>query len=324
MRANNLWNYLNKILVFYLPGKAGYWNSITHCAISEKPIKLGKYYLDFASKAQYNGKISEDNIPLTSYRGQDFIQHPTIIAQYALGLFELLSKNDFQHQDTKKRFIELAKWFDKNYKEFPGGKCWVVNVLYPELGINSPWISAMTQGEIISVLVRAASISNDSRLEQLAIDALAPFEFDVKDGGVVNYFKSIPVYEEAPIINRTTAVLNGFIFSLFGLFDLLLFNNNSRSKRLFNLGVDSLIKLLPYYDIKYWTRYRLMEYPESYLSSFTYHMLVIEQLKVMYFITGEQIFQEYSDKWYDYTRSYSNRTRALFNKLISSNQILMG
>ena len=55
-------NYINKVLVFYYPEKAGYWNSITKCWTTEKPIELGKYYLDFSSKADYPEKFSEDGM----------------------------------------------------------------------------------------------------------------------------------------------------------------------------------------------------------------------------------------------------------------------
>ncbi|MBT8379758.1 MAG: hypothetical protein KJN64_11045 [Ignavibacteria bacterium] len=82
MIVNDLRNFLNKILVFYFPQKAGYWNLITRCNISEKPNKLGRYYLNFSSKANFEGEFSKEGIPLYSFFGQQNIEHPNVIAQY--------------------------------------------------------------------------------------------------------------------------------------------------------------------------------------------------------------------------------------------------
>src|SRR5690606_13319085 len=309
MKLKDLENYINKILVFYSPDKAKYWNSITKCVINKKPEKLGRYYLDFISKAKYTGKFSKNKIPLTSYKGQPFIEHPTVIAQYALGVFEILYQKNFNDEVLKNEFNNLVNWFIQNKVELKSGKGWTIDILYPEYGIYHPWISAMTQGEVISVLVRGAMLFDNPKFEELAVDALSPFTYEVKDGGLVNYFNSIPVYEEAPTKHKTSAVLNGFIFSLFGLYDLYLYNKNDLAFRLFSTGINSLKNLLSYYDIGYWTRYRLMEYPGKYYSSFTYHILVIEQLKALYYLTDEKCFMEYSKKWTEYSDSFFNRTR---------------
>jgi heparosan-N-sulfate-glucuronate 5-epimerase len=321
MKLRDIRNYFNKILIFYYPGRAGYWNSITSCSISEKPSQLSSYYLDFSSKAFYKGEFSSSRIPLCSFNSSTLIEHPTTIAQYALGIFELLNRKNFEDDNLRSIFLEMANWFKMNGNDFKGGKVWFIDIIYPEYGIEQPWISAMTQGEAISVLTRAAWLMKDPVFGDLAEDALVPFEYDVKDGGLVNYFNNIPVYEEGPTPLKTTAVLNGFIFSLFGLYDLFLYNKNNKAEYLFNKGADSLKKLLPYFDIKYWTRYRLMEYPRKYYSSYTYHILVVEQLKVMHYLTGETEFMDYSDKWYKYSKSFINRTRALLNKLTHSNSL---
>ena len=57
MKKNDLINYINKVLVFYSPKRAVYWNSITKCNIKIKPDSLGKYYLDFSTKVDYPGKF---------------------------------------------------------------------------------------------------------------------------------------------------------------------------------------------------------------------------------------------------------------------------
>jgi heparosan-N-sulfate-glucuronate 5-epimerase len=321
MKFNDLKGYLNKIFVFYFPNKAEYWNSITPCCIFEKPARLGRYYLDFSSKANYPGAFSDYGIPLYSFRGQPNIEHPIPIAQYALGMYELLYRKNFTDEKLKNRFLAVVQWFEKNKVDVKNGKSWYIYNKYPEYGLTYPWISAMAQGQAISVLTRAALLTKNINFEELAIEAIIPFEFEVKDGGLVNHFKSIPIYEEFTTPIRTMAVLNGLIFSLFGLYDLILFNNNNKARNIFDQGTDSLKKVLPYYDFKYWTRYYLFDYPQKYYSSFTYHILVAEQLKAMFYLTGEEQFKVYSEKWIGYSKNFIKKTRALLGKLLYANKV---
>ncbi|MFO7525180.1 MAG: D-glucuronyl C5-epimerase family protein [Ignavibacteriaceae bacterium] len=277
--------------------------------------------MDFSSKADYPGEFSEEGIPLFKYPDQLPTEQPVVIAQYALGIYELLIRTDFKDEKLKFKFLNTVDWFKKNCAELNDGKVWYINKLYPEYGLNEPWISAMTQGEAISVLTRGQLLSNDPYLEKLAVEALNPFLHTVQNGGLINYFNSIPVYEEFPSPGRTSGVLNGTLFALFGVFDLILFNQNKRAIQIFNQGVKAVKKLLPYYDLKYWTRYYLFDYPQKYTSSFTYHLLMAEQLKVMYYLTNDHIFLEYSERWIKYSKNFFKKNRALVEKLIFANKI---
>jgi len=314
-------NYFNKVKTFYSPDSAGYWNSLTKCCISKKPVQLDRYYLDFSSKYYYPGPFSSENIPLYSFKGQRLVEHPIVIAQYALGVFENLYSGSFNDDNIKTKFLKVADWFAKNKVNVCNGYGWLIKIKYPEYNLLEPWISGMAQGEAISVLSRAAKISGNNLYEDISVQALSPFEYDVNDGGLINYFNSIPVYEEFPTRDRTMAVLNGFIFALFGLYDLFLLNKNKKAFELFDKGIHSLKKLLPFYDIKTWTRYYLYNYPDKYYSSYTYHILVLEQLKALFYITEEKMFLDYSDRWLDYSNSFIKKNIALFKKIVNSNKM---
>ena len=321
MNFNDIKYYWNKILVFYKPEKANYWNSLTKCNISQGNISLDKYYLDFSSKVNYPDNINSEGIPLFSYLEQPEIEHPIVIAQYGLGIFSLLEK---KNQDTLllDKFLNIADWFVNNKKHYKSGCCWTIDLLYPHLGLTKPWISAMVLGEAISVLSRAYKLSENNIYKSTALEALAPFEDLISEGGVKNYFLSIPIYEEFPTKDKPSVILNGFIFALFGLYDLVLLSNNNTARILFNVGINSLISLLPYYDSKYWSIYYLYKYPKKYYSSLTYHILAYEQLKVLYYLTNRIEFFDYSKKWEQYSENNINRTVALMNKLITSNEFV--
>ena len=314
-------NYFNKILVFFFPERAGYWNSLTPNTISQIPTSLGRYYLDFFSKIDYPGEFNGEGIPLFKFKSYTSIEHPTVISQYAFGLFEQIFRENYSNRNLTLKYLTLADWFDHNKVKIANSYCWHIHIDYnPEYHLSNPWISAMTQGEAISVLTRATLLTGDQKYESIANEAFNIFQVDVKNGGLLNHFNSYPVFEECPTPNKPMVVLNGFIFALFGLYDLYLLNRNEKAIYLFYQGIESIKKLLPYFDTGKWTNYYLFDYPKNYYSSFTYHYLVTEQLRSLYFISGDKIFLEYSERWQGYSKSMINRSFVLFKKLTSSNK----
>ncbi|MDR3667133.1 MAG: D-glucuronyl C5-epimerase family protein [Ignavibacteriaceae bacterium] len=304
-----------------MPEYATYWHTITPCAIDSKPDELGKYYLDFSSKYYYPGKFDGKGIPIYEFPDKRAIYHPIVICQYAFALFELLFKSNYSNKTAETQFLIQADWLLKSGSETKKGLVWYIDYSIKEYGLYQPWFSALAQGEAISVLTRAYKLTSNIDFIKACDKAIIPFTLQVKSGGLVNLFKNIPVYEEYPSPIRTVAVLNGFIFSLFGLYDYYLSTKNSLAKELFENGIDSLTKILPYYDIKYWSSYYLFDYPKSYTSSFTYHNIMINQLKALSIISNEKIFSEYSNKWESYKNSNYYKTKALIRKILFSRKL---
>ncbi|BDQ02403.1 D-glucuronyl C5-epimerase family protein [Ignavibacterium sp.] len=317
----NLLHYLNKALVFIKPDKASYWHTITRCTIDQKPDSLGRYYLNFESKLAYPEKFDDNDIPLWRINDEPYFHHPIVICQYALGIFEHLYQKNFSDEELKLRFLKQADWLINNFTEIHCGKIWYIYYDIPLYGIKKPWYSALAQGEAVSVLTRAYLLTKDETYLNLAEDAIKPFFVEVKNGGLLNYFNSIPIYEEYPSQIRTVGVLNGFMFSLFGLYDLILIRNSENSKELLERGIESLKKLLPYYDTGYWARYFLYDYPKAYVASYTYISIMYEQLKVLFHLTGENLFDAYSERWKSYTEKKWNKLRALAKKIIYANTV---
>jgi hypothetical protein len=315
---NKLSLYWNKLKVFIRPDSASYWHTITRCAIDKKPDKLDRYYLNFETKLFYPEKFMNE-VPLWRNFNEPYFFHPIVIAQYALGIYEHYYQSNFSNEELKNKFLKQVEWFKNNYSEISCGKVWYIYYDIPQYKIRKPWYSALSQGEAVSVLTRAYLLTKDDSLIKLCEDAILPFTKEVKDDGLINYFNNIPIYEEYPSIYKTVAVLNGFMFSLFGLYDLLLLNQSVTAEKLFYDGIESLKKLLPYYDTGYWARYYLFDYPKEYVASFTYISLMYEQLKVLYYLTDEEIFNEYSIKWKVYTEKKINKYRALLKKIIYAN-----
>jgi hypothetical protein len=136
----------------------------------------------------------------------------------------------------------------------------------------------------------------------------------VSDGGVLVNDTDGSTWIEEYIVDPATHILNGFIWALWGVYDYMLAFNDKEARKLFDQGVDTLKKNLPRYDTGFWSLYELSGTKMRMLASPFYHRLHITQLKVMYKLTEEKIFQDYAFKWAGYSRSFLKRTYALIHK----------
>ena len=96
-------------------------------------------------------------------------------------------------------------------------------------------------------------------------------------------------------------ILNGHIYALLGLYDLLKVSNNIKVESLFNEGVESVKNLLPLFDSGFWSWYWINN--PKYMASAMYHNLHICQLEILYNITGIDEFNVFATKFERYARS---------------------
>ena len=85
-------------------------------------------------------------------------------------------------------------------------------------------------------------------------------------------------------------ILNGWIFSYWGLRDYALMLDDEQVRNVAEKTLKTIIKTLPEYDLGYWSRYDLTKR----IASPFYHRLHIAQLRVMFDLTGEQVFEIYA------------------------------
>ena len=111
------------------------------------------------------------------------------------------------------------------------------------------------------------------------------------------------IYEEYTA-NFNIGVLDGAFFSMYGLFDLK--RSQPDLPNLDNLisnGVKGLLNLLPEYDMGFWLKYSKTEaefYPSFDPATKAYFYLVLSQLKVFYYYTGEEQFDRYYQHFLKY------------------------
>lgn len=130
--------------------------------------------------------------------------------------------------------------------------------------LSPGWYSAMGQGHAISLLARAYHHSHgDRRYLQAAINGMRPFRVPSKQGGVLAKFMGkLDWYEEYPT-QPASFVLNGFIYSLLGLYDLNATapsNVAGEARQLYEQGMTSLRRMLVLFDTGSGTIYDLRHF----------------------------------------------------------------
>jgi len=281
--------------------------------------KLDEYYFVFEENpAKLNTLLStfdKNGIPLNSTY-IDVIEpklhyYPITIGQYGLAVFHswLNDKNN----EKSAHFLKIANWFYENRTEDKKlGTYWLTNVPKPEYNIEKPWKSAFSQSRGLSILLRAWQLTGDNKFLEVCKKALIPFTFDIEGGGVTANLKNgHPFYEEY-VATEPTMVLDGHIFSLFGIYDFIRAvpstidkNSHKLASTIFNNGIESLIYWLPQFDMDYWLRFNFCQmehYPAIDPCTIGYLRLITNQLEVLYNITKKKELQEFKNKLVTYDK----------------------
>tara|TARA_Y100000590_G_scaffold421593_1_gene525428 strand:+ start:89 stop:1024 length:936 start_codon:yes stop_codon:yes gene_type:complete len=277
------------------------------------------YYMKFYYKADYNGIFDDDGIPLLNYHGSIGKQYnPIAIAQYGLGNYNFyLNEGDVSR---KNKFLIVANWLKDNLEpnEF-GLHVWMhkFDFEYKEM-LVSPWYSGLAQGLGLSVLIRAYLESNNEEY-LIAYDlAKVSLRKNINEGGVIFTDNKGHCWIEEYILKgkSPTHILNGFIWALWGVHDAWRLLNCEKSKLLFHNCIKTIKNNINQFDLGYWSSYDISNLVMRNPSSLFYHRLHIVQLKIMYNLTGEEVFDYYAKKWNDYLNIPINRQKALIKKVL--------
>jgi len=270
--------------------------------------KLGYYYFIFREELVAAGKnqrlikqFDKNGIPINKtyidVTNKDYVYFPISIGQMGLAVFHTYL-NTNSDADIN-RFLEFVDWFaDSNNYVYSDnlGVRWLTDVPLPQYKNPGPWQSAFSQSRGISILLRGYQLTGNEEYAKLAEQAITSFEIPVSNGGVTSFTEFGPFYEEYTA-SVPTLVLNGMIFALCGVYDFIrVFPENQRTKKLFDNGINTLENILPQYDMQFWSKYNLCKadwYPSVDPATIGYQRLHVNQLEMLYKLTGKSIFEKY-------------------------------
>ncbi|XP_066584314.1 D-glucuronyl C5-epimerase B isoform X2 [Prorops nasuta] len=236
------------------------------------------------------------------------------ITLYGSGMIDNMTLSTSEHME---QFYDAARWLVANQNVTSGG--WANPVrrkLAAGMAILEPgWYSSMGQGHAISVLARAYYHSGEEKYLQAANRGLRPFRISSNKGGVAALFLNKYIwYEEYPT-TPSSFILNGFIYSLIGLYDLKSIakgKDTEEATKLFEQGMSSLKNMLTLYDTGSGTTYDLRHFTlrtAPNLARWDYHSTHINQLLLLSTIDNDSIFTNTAERWI----GYMNGKRAAHN-----------
>ncbi len=268
---------------------------------------LGSYYFVFEEQRVAAGKdqalikkFDENGIPINKtyidVTDKEYVYFPISIGQMGLAIFHSYLKT--KSEDDKNRFLNFCDWFYNNVEiNESSGSRWMTDVSLPQYKNPGPWQSAFSQSRGISILLRGYQLTGNKNYSTIAEKALIPFTKTVLDGGVTSFTQWGPFYEEYTS-SIPTLVLNGHIFSLCGIHEYTrVFPENDLAQKLFQDGIVTLEKILPEYDMGFWSRYNLCKakwHPDIDPATIGYQRLHANQLDMLFQITGNNTFKEYA------------------------------
>lgn len=259
--------------------------------------KVEGYYNNLTEKITRFG-LEGDEIPKVYVDTGEEIVFSIAVFQYGIAAYDLYLLN---HDDSMLGKLKAcADWATENMQ--PDGGWSTFDFEYPDFPYSS-----MAQGEGISLLLRAGIAFNDNRYLQAAHKAKDFMLKPIISGGTTLYKDNDALLYEYPV---GPLVLNGWIFSAWGLYDYAKYFNDSEAMMVWNRMTETIAKYLPIFDCGYWSMYN----DANTIASPFYHSLHIAQLNVMYDLTGIETYRLYAEKWNKNRNNWWNRKRAFIRK----------
>jgi D-glucuronyl C5-epimerase C-terminus len=269
---------------------------------------LGKYFSPGELKGYFNDlteKVLRDpetlkakTIPMSSDEKAGKVYFPIAIFQYGIGAYDLYIGT--REEIYKDQFMRCVDWAIKNQEEIGAWNN------FGFVQAEAPY-SSMCQGEGCSLLLRAYKETGNVIYLTAATKAIDFMLLPIEKGGTAEFLNEEIILHE---YTNKPAILNGWIFSFFGLYELSLILKDKRYKELVEISICSLKNHLNEFDLGYWSKYDM----GKMISSPFYHKLHIAQLKALVMIFGDLAFSEILVKFEKYQRSWWNRKRAFIKK----------
>lgn len=270
----------NEGLYYSKDNLEGYYNNLT-----EKITRFGRMDLDVPVIIDDQGKTRYFSIA---------------IFQYGLAAFDLYLAN--ANNRMKEIVKNCCQWAIVNQNN---NGTWDT---FKEQNAFFPY-SSMAQGEGISLLVRGAKLFKNHCYEVAAQRAKEAMLRDINEEGTCKIINGKYYFYEYTFM---PLILNGWIFSAWGLFDYYKYFKDNEVKKIWENTVEEIADSLDKFDNGYWSKY---DTSETITSPF-YHKLHIAQLNVLYTLTGNEKFKEYAERWKTYYDCQYYRIKAFIVKAL--------
>jgi heparosan-N-sulfate-glucuronate 5-epimerase len=255
-------------------------------------------YLDYSTMYALgvHGKLPRAEYPFGTY------YTPVTVAQYGLQAAgnHVLTGRAAYRSDV----LLAADWLVRHQRRDGGWRYWFPFTVSGFPALKPGWVSAMAQGQAMSLLWRAHALRPRQAYRRAAVRALGPFRRSTAAGGVVADFDGVPWYEEYPT-RPGSHVLNGYLYSLLGLYDIAPWS--PVAGRLFRRGVAALRARIGRFD-RPGGSYYLPGLPASGY----YNRVHVDLLGAIDYLRPSPRLQRFRGRWWVWTvASYSPTRRCV-------------
>lgn len=272
-----------------------------------KAKTLGCYYQDITPalihiKNKKFASLDEHGIPYY-ISGDKKLYKVVLVIQYGLMCFDLIEKK----VDAENNIINFKKclnWLDSNSELYMGAKVWR-SERDEQYQLEDGWISGMYQGQALSLYLRGAQLFKNPEYLDSSELIFKSFFLSYEQGGFVRRDNLNCLWFEEYPSKTPSFVLNGFIYAMFGIYDLYRVTGRNEVLEIWNDCVHTLVVNLHKYDVWYWSLYdQLKKQLVSYYYQKNVHVPI---LKIMYQLTNNTVFLKYSVKWEKNLNSFVHR-----------------
>lgn len=246
--------------------------------------KVAGFYNDLREKVLYTTNIDENGIPFNIAalgNKKKKVYFVISIFQYGLGAYDLFLEK--RNSSYREKMLNMANWAVEQQAE---DGSWDA---FGSLSYSCVY-SSMAQGEGASLLARAFVETGKEEYKFACIKAINFMLKPKSEGGTAEYTSDGIVLLEYP---EKPAVLNGWIFSAFGLFDCWKITRDQKYYQMWISALEGIKSNIGRFDAGHWSYY---DWSGKYTSPF-YHRLHIELLKALNNLSPDFVFEQYIDKW---------------------------
>lgn len=251
---------------------------------------------------KFNNVFRDSNgIPMLQYENQ---HHYYPIQYTQIGLFYYADYLETKSLGSKVNFLKIANFITQNIVYIDDFAVLQYDFVVKPYRLNPPCASSMAQGFGIGIMIEAYSLTKDRKYLGVAKKMVKSFGATIQEGGVQSNWGNTAFYEE--YADPNSHVLNGYLFSLSGLYYYYKTTGDLEAKKYFDIGINSLKTKIHEYDASFTSFYSKVNYNQpAYASAINedpdhYHELVIYQLLTLFDWTKESIFREYAHKFLKY------------------------
>jgi hypothetical protein len=285
--------------------------------VPEAGPKESLHYYLYSEKLSWS-VMSMDSAGIPRARGRltGEVYKPAYIAWWGLvNLGHFLRHKDEASRDV---FLNQLNWLEFHaVKRADGAVVWPnpFDCVQGATVLKAPWVSAYDQGMVISALVRGYRLTRRPQLLDLLEQACKIFELEVSENGVRISLGSSALYAELPG-GPSPGILDGFMTSLLGLYDLFVETGDRKVEQLFEQGIEGLKCSLHAWDYQNkWTWYGA----HAYLCPPSYHCLNRALLTTLARLSSEPRLAQYANYWDPHQLSAFGRTEIFVGFILTKN-----